>query len=224
MKREEILALGHRIIEGQESVTRYVQHYTDFLAVPRCKKGIAAFLTELFNHDTDPNAIKQWKFDYPGLMIKLTSGKSELNSDETRWALRDANVETESFKELTEQRKEFMNHVIDYALNIRVELEKSDLADARERQVYLRRAIARLITLCFSRPLTTITVDQWSEVQPYEYCDYLSLTMDELTARLRPNAEDRWVSVTYENNGLDRKENVLSIMSFLDYLDTFLLY
>jgi hypothetical protein len=181
-------------------------------------------LEELFNHNSDPEAIKQWAFDYPALMIKLTSDKSKRNSDETRWALRDANVETESFKELTEQRKEFMNHVIDYALNIRVELEKSELTDARERQVYLRRAIARLITLCCSRPLTAITADQWPEVQPYEYCDYLSLTMDELTVRLRPNAEDRWVSVTYENNGLDRKENVLSIMSFLDYLDTFLLY
>lgn len=224
MKREEIIALAEKMMQGQKALEKYVEHYTTFLKEPRCKKGIIEFLAELFNMDRDnPETIREYQFDYPALMIQLSTGKSDQNSYNTICALRSANVETRGFKEITEQRKEFMNGIIDYLIHTREELDKSELSDARGRQVYLRRAVARLITVCCSRPLVALTAEQWSDVPPWEYCDYLSCTMDELVARLRPS-EDSWLSVCYEQNGLDTRQNVESIINFMDYLDTFLKY
>lgn len=223
LKREEIIELGEKMLQGQAALTKYVTHYTEFFNVPRCKKGIIEFLNELFDQPTGEGEIRRWQFDYNDLMIQLTTGKSHENSWKTCRALKNSNIEADGFKEIVRQRNDFMNAIADYLVHTREELEKSELIDARERQVYLRRAVARLLTVCVSRPLVTINASQWSEVTPWEYCDYLSLTMDELVSRLRPS-KDTWLSVDYQDNGLDCRENVQSILNFLDYLDTFLKY
>lgn len=228
IKREEIVAHAEKMMAAQAALNKYVEHYTLFLKEPRCKKGIQEFLKELFNlaedNSENKHLLERWNIDYSGLMVRLGTGKCNENSWITRDVLQKAGIETRGFEDLTELRVTFSNLVADYVLHVYEELGKSELTDARERQVYLRRAIARLVVVTFSKPLVPITAAQWPEVEPYEYCDYLSATMEEMVKGIRLNQDYDYKHVAWGPMNFEHREAVKSILNFLDYLDTFLTY
>lgn len=228
IKREEIVAHAEKMLGAQATLDKYVEHYSTFLNEPRCKKGIKEFLKELFNLADDNvdnhHMLERWSLNYNALMVQLATGKCLENAWRTRSALQEAGIETRGFEELSTLRIDFSNLVADYILHIYEELGKSELSDARERQVYLRRAIARLVVVTYNNPIVPITAEQWPEVEPYKYCDYLSATMEEMVKGIRLTENNDFKHVAWGPNNFEHREAVKSILNFIDYLDTFLAY
>ena len=222
--KEEIVALIEELRIKQATAKKFIDHYTVFLKEPRCKKGIVEFLDELFSGSRDTSNNVSWSFDYNETMLRLTVGKSDANSRIVRSALDKSGIKTSGFEEIKNLRMEITGKLADYMLQIQEKLDASPLQDARERQLYLRRAVARLVNARCSHLLVALTVDQWAEVEPFEYIDYLTTDIKELTDRLRHDENYRWWSVNYDEQSLDSSTHLSSVITFLDYLDTFLVY
>ncbi|QDH47128.1 hypothetical protein PQC07_gp193 [Aeromonas phage D3] len=220
--KEEIRKTAEEIIAGQQQLNRYNEYYETFLSEARCKKGIMDFLSTLFDKETTDEFVQ-----YPygrareEMVLKLTTGKSAANSMLCRRLIMDVGVESRGFQALEEARKTLLNQVADYIVQTFEKLNKSELTDVHERHVYLRRAIAKLVRLFYTAPLAAITMDQWSEVEPSEHTKYLTTTIEEMVDRIRPTRTDGWCSVWFAENGLDNTNVIRSIISYLDYLDTF---
>lgn len=222
--KEEIIALVEELRIKQDAADKFVEHYTSFLKDPRCKKGIIEFLNELFGASQTTDYPINWYLPYDELMLKLNVGKSDRNSYETRFALEKSSVKTRGFAELQELREKITNMIADYIIQIQAKLDESTLVDANERQLYLRRAVARFAEARAGLYLVSLTVDQWAEVRPADWVDYLNTDIQTLVQRLRHEEDFRWAGIKFDSRSMDNPLILQSIITYLDYLDTFLVY
>lgn len=118
-----------------------------------------------------------------------------------------------------------MKLVSEYIMDTSRRLDETTLLDKVERQVYLRRAVARLLTVFHSDLPVAIKTEQWCEVEPYEWIDYLTTDLSSLVGKV-DNDEMimKWSCHMYDYNHLDNDENLISLKSFVEYLDTFTEY
>lgn len=224
MVKQEILKLIAEIRIAQQGQDTFREYYTDFCSVPRCKKGIVEFLKEL-NQREDEN--KVWVFHdiEQNLKLGLVSGKTFRNSDLLRYQLDTCTYNNYKNLVLKKKRKELLMKVGEYLMFINEQLETSPLLDAKERQVYLRRAVARLTTVLGTHLITSVQVDQWHEVEPNEHTNYLVEDLGALTSRFNYEGEQtEYGSIYYDWYGLNKPLTIDSIVTFLDYVDGFLVY
>lgn len=225
MVKQEVLKVIADLRIAQNNQDKFVEHYKDFCSVPRCKKGIVEFLKELRG---DELSDAPWIFHdvEQVLKLKMVSQKSNINSDLLWDLLNRSTYNDYKAKELRKQRESLLRAVGEYLMFIHSELDKSTLVDNKERQVYLRRAIARLATVLASQLIVPIALDQWHEVEPNEYIDYLLNDLNTLVGHFTygENPDTKYGSIWYDWYGLNKPNTIDSIESFLDYVDGFLVY
>lgn len=116
-----------------------------------------------------------------------------------------------------------MTKIAEYVKETSVKLSETTLSDKIERQVYLRRSVARLMNIFYSSQKTMVTEDQWSEVEPCEWIDYLNTDLEALTADMCSEERMmRWSTVTSDDFRLHEDYIIRSLRTYLNYLDSFL--
>lgn len=227
MVKEDVIKQIEELRILTANYNKFKEYVDGFTSEPRCKKGVLEFINSLFSYKDEsgnsyPAVYGKVKSE---LGLKLTVNKSQLNITLFKNALNQLGLESSAGQKLVDARIEIVKLVCEYVKYIQSELDKSQLTDARERQVYLRRALARLKTLFGSYPPCVISKDAWSDVRPCEWVDYLNSSMDELISKHFDNQQkdSPWV-LLFDTNGLDEKHTVDSVETFLDYLDTFVKY
>lgn len=162
MQKEEIYAVLERLFIDQTKYNRFFEYLKTFTHEPRCKKGCLAFIEEVFNLPQIEGRDE--------LALRLVFGKAMFNAYETRYFIENHPITIGYGEALKLARLQLLEMIADYIKDISRQLHESTLLDKSERQVYLRRAVARLLTI-FHRDLpVTIKMEQWSEV---EYIFYL---------------------------------------------------
>lgn len=214
MQKQEIIALIERLCGDQEKYNKFVEYSNDFTARPRCKKGIITFVEDIFNAP-ELEGKKE-------LAIRLLSGKSMTNSIKADQFIMNHPITIGYNTALVDARIVITRAIAGYIVEVAERLQNSNLEDKVERLVYLRRAIARFLTLSRSRPIAAVKQDQWHEVQPFDYINYLTATFEEMLALVNDEEGMKRYSDTYYSPMNMDQENVLrSMISYLDYLDTF---
>jgi hypothetical protein len=228
MVKQEVLKVIAELREAQGKQDEFVEYYKDFCSVPRCKRGVVDFLLSLKQGERSDNPNVPWIFSdiEQELKVKLLSGKCSHNSWLLNRQLDDCTYMNWAAKDLRAKRQELFKKLGEYILHIHEQLGKSSFSDARERQVYLRRAIARLANITSSYPVTAVTAEQWSEVAPLEYIDYLNDGIEVLVEGFSYGEapHEKYGSIWYDYYGLNKPLVVDSIVTYLDYLDSFLVY
>lgn len=211
MQKEEIFAVLDRLIIDQDKYNKFSEYVNTFTNEPRCKKGCLAFIEEVFNLPQIAGRNQ--------LAIQLVSSKTMKNADDTRFFINNHQITTGYEKALQEARNSLLKLMGDYALDTSRRLDETTLMDKSERQVFLRRAIARLMTVFDSRQQVAIKTEQWSEIEPYTWIDYLSTDLESLIASFC-SGDMATVNFIYSCS-LDSDRNLESMRSFVEYLDTF---
>lgn len=215
MQKEEIFALLDQLLIDQTKYNKFMDYVQTFTKEPRCKKGCLAFIEEIFNL---PNVNGK-----DVLAITLASTKTSRNAMETRYFIEQHEITIGYSEALKKARLLVMTKIAEYIKETSVRLSETSLSDKVERQVYLRRAVARLMAIFHSSQKTMVTEDQWAEVEPVEYIDYLNNDLDVLTGEIC--SEDRlikWADVYYDEFRLNEDYIIRSLRSYVNYLDSFL--
>ena len=227
MVKEEVVKVINELRILTANYKKFREYVDTFACEPRCKKGVLDFVDTLLSYDNGDGK------NYPAVFgkvrkelgLKLTVGKSDRNVQLFKEALRDLYLDSSAVNKLVETRIELVTKVCEYVKYIQSELDKSELTDARERQVYLRRALARLKAVFSTYLVSPITKDNWSEVKPDAYVQYLTDSLDEIINKYftYDSKVTPW-TVDWDHNELNNDFTVDSIEAFLDYLDTFIKY
>lgn len=227
MVKQEVLKVIAELREGQRRQDDFVEYYKDFCSVPRCKRGVVEFLKSLKKDDTETMDVP-WIFNdvEQELKVQLLSGKCQHNSWLLRRQLDKSTYLDWASKNLRAKRRELFKVLGDYILHIHEQLSVSNLADARERQVYLRRAVARLASVTSGELVVAVTAEQWPEVPALDYIDYLNDGIEVLVEGFSYGEvpHEKYGSVWFDYYGLNKPLVIDSIVTYLDYLDTFLVY
>jgi hypothetical protein len=215
MQKEDIFALLDQLYIDQSKFNKFMDYLSTFTKEPRCKKGCLEFIVEIYNL---PNIVGKDE-----LAIQLLSEKNSTNAFKTRRFIEEHQITTGYNEALKNARYLIMGKIGEYIIQINSELEKSDLQDKYERQVYLRRAVARLKTIFYSNQKTTVLEEQWPEVAPWEYTDYLTNDLQTLVGEIACEEDMlKWSSVYGDFYHLDCDHTIASLRTYLNYLDTFL--
>lgn len=222
MVKAEVKKILEELRIHQREQDKFVALYSDFTSVPRCKKGVLAFIKELSDQSKNPS-IDIFGKERNELSIVLTSGKSYSNSELARKALDKSLFLTTHSKELRKERKELLKALCEYIRWVHKELDQSTLTDRKERQVYLRRAFARLTHVLSWNLVVPLTVEQWSTVEPAQGVEYLTEDLETLLSSIEIERDDPiWPWFGWYN--LNTPNTLESIETYLDYLDSFLVY
>lgn len=214
MQKEEIFALIDRLYLDQTQYNKFFEYLDGFTQEPRCKKGCLAFIEEIFNLPQIEGRDQ--------LAIQLVFSKTLSNALDTRRFVEEHPITVGYGEALKQGRLVILQHVADYILDTARRLDETTLLDKVERQVYLRRAVARLLTVFQARLTVSLKTEQWPEVVPYDWIDYLTTDLDSLVGKIdNDQAIIKWSSGLYDINNLSNDENLASLKSFLEYLDTF---
>lgn len=222
MVKAEVIKLieGLRILQRQQN--KYNELIREFTREPRCKKGVLALLDEI--DLSDPDTPKVFYNERKELAMKLTAGKSESNSRLLCAVLAQSSFDNGLHQRLRQQRTDVLLGLVEYVRFISTELEKSVLSDARERQTYLRRAVARLKSLIWTGIAVVVTKEQWATVEPASI-PYLTEDLETLLKMIINVDEDiSYGSIWWTSNGMDNFVLLSSMENYLDYLDSFLVY
>ena len=228
MVKEEVVKVINELRILTANYKKFREYVDTFVSEPRCKKGVLDFVDTLFSYDNGDGKT------YPAIFgkvrtelgLKLTVGKSDLNVRLFDSALHDLYLDSSAVNKLIETRIELVTKICEYVRHIQSELDKSELTDARERQVYLRRALGRLKTVFGACLITPVTKDNWPEITPDKYVLYLTDSLEEIISKNFTFDKDRitpW-SVDWGQHNLGEDFTIDSVESFLDYLDTFIKY
>jgi len=217
MQKEEVLALISRLYLDQSKYNRFLEYLDGFLSEPRCKKGCVAFIKEVFNSENVAGL--------DVLSLKLTSAKSEMNAHYAVDFVRDHDITIGYNKALTDARVVVLQGVRDYVLDTARRLSETTLLDKVERQLYLRRAVGRLLTVFGYTQHVIIKREQWPEVTVDSWIDYLNSDLESLAEKIvDADAVKRWSMVGSDVNNLNQENTLGALKSYLDYLDTFVEY
>lgn len=227
MVKEEVVKVINELRILTANYKKFREYVDTFACEPRCKKGVLEFVDTLLSYDNGDGK------EYPAVFgkvrkelgLKLTVSKSDRNVQLFKDALRDLYLDASAVNKLIDTRIELVTKVCEYVKHIQSELDKSELTDARERQVYLRRALARLKGVFGTYLVSPITKDNWSEVRPADYIPYLTDSLDEIINKYftYDSKVTPW-TVDWDHNELNNDFTIDSIETFLDYLDTFIKY
>ena len=227
MVKEEVVKVINELRILTANYKKFREYVDTFACEPRCKKGVLDFVDTLLSYDNGDGK------NYPAVFgkvrkelgLKLTVGKSDRNVQLFKDALRDLYLDASAVNKLVDTRIELVTKICEYVKHIQSELDKSELTDARERQVYLRRALARLKAVFNTYLVSPITKDNWAEVKPSDYVPYLTDSLDEIINKYftYDSKVTPW-TVDWDHNELNNDFTVDSIETFLDYLDTFIKY
>ena len=227
MVKEEVVKVINELRILTANYKKFREYVDTFACEPRCKKGVLDFVDTLLSYDNGDGK------NYPAVFgkvrkelgLKLTVGKSDRNVQLFKDALRDLYLDASAVNKLVDTRIELVTKICEYVKHIQSELDKSELTDARERQVYLRRALARLKAVFNTYLVAPITKDNWAEVRPADYIPYLTDSLDEIINKYftYDSKVTPW-TVDWDHNELNNDFTVDSIETFLDYLDTFIKY
>lgn len=223
MVKQELIKTLEKIRIAQTVQNKFLEYYTDFTSEPRCKKGCLEFLDSLQDYDSNakPYLFQRERRD---IAIGFTATKSEHNSSRIRRMMSQCSLRSDNAVFLVQTRARLLVQVGEYITWIHEELEKSPLRDAKERQVYLRRAIGRLASVLQTELVVPITKDQWCKVEVRTHFDYLNRSLPELVNTFSYPEGDMYGGVWYDWWNLDRPNTLDSVASYLDYLDSFLVY
>lgn len=214
MQKEEIFAVLDRLYIDQSKYNKFFEYLWTFTQEARCKKGCLAYVEEVFNLPQVEGRDQ--------LAIRLVSSKTYSNARDTRYFVEDHPITVGYGEALKQGRLSALRLIAQYVLDTSRRLSETTLIDKLDRQVYLRRAVARLVTVFNSKLPVAIKVEQWPDVEPFEWLDYLNDDLESLVGRIsNDDMIMKWSSHTYDYNNLDNDENLLSLKSFVDYLDTF---
>lgn len=214
MQKEEIFAVLDRLYIDQTKYNKFFEYLKTFTNEPRCKKGCLEFLEEIFNLPQIEGRDQ--------LAIRLVSSKTMTNAFNTRNFVEAHQITVGYGEALKQARLSVLKLISDYILDVSRRLDETTLLDKVERQVYLRRAVARLMTVFHAKLLVAIKTEQWCEVEPYEWIDYLTTDLPMLVGKISDDEIIlKWSSRLYDYNHLDNDENLASLKSFVEYLDTF---
>lgn len=217
MIKEELLALLDQLQIDQAKFEKFREYVITFIRQPRCKKGCIEFLHEVFNTDNIEGSKE--------LAIGLLTPKSYQNSNALETFINHHPITMGYNQSLIDARIVIMAKVAEYIIDISKKLEESDLPDALERQVYLRRAVSRLATVTSDNTKVVITVEQWADLEVHTWIDYLTTTLEELTGRINEKERiQKWSDVYGGYYHLDNLKVIQSVRTYLDYLDSFLEY
>lgn len=217
MIKEEILALIDQLQIDQAKFNKFREYLITFVRQPRCKKGCVEFLYEIFNTENIEGSKE--------LAISLLTPKSYQNCNALEAFVNHHPITQGYNQSLINARIDIMAKVAEYIVDLSKKLEESDLPDALERQVYLRRAVSRLATVTSNNTQVVITVDQWADLDVHMWIDYLTTTLEELTGRIcELERIQKWSDVYGGYYHLDNLKVLQSLRTYLDYLDTFLEY
>lgn len=215
MQKEEIFAIIDQLIIDQESFNTFKEYTTTFIKDKRCRKGAIAFIEEVFKL---PQVAGKEE-----LALELVSEKCYQNSIKTEQFIFNHPITLGYSEALKQARLEVMSKIAEYIIDISQRLTDSELLDKNERQVYLRRAVARLVRVLWRGTQVIITADQWPEVTPDDRTEYLTETLEELTLRISdPIKLKEWSDVYGSHYRLDDEKQLRSVRNFLNYLETFL--
>ena len=227
MVKEEVVKVINELRILTANYKKFREYVDTFACEPRCKKGVLDFVDTLLSYDNGDGK------EYPAVFgkvrkelgLKLTVSKSDRNVQMFKDSLRDLYLDASAVNKLIDTRIELVTKVCEYVKHIQSELDKSELTDARERQVYLRRALARLKGVFGTYLVSPTTKDNWSEVRPADYIPYLTDSLDEIINKYftYDSKVTPW-TVDWDHNELNNDFTIDSIETFLDYLDTFIKY
>lgn len=214
MQKEEIFAVLDRLYIDQTKYNKFLEYLVTFTKEPRCKKGCLAFIEEVFNLPQIEGRDQ--------LAIRLVASKTMSNAHETRFFIENHPITIGYGQALQQGRLSALRLVADYILDISRRINETTLLDKSERQVFLRRAVARLLTVFYNKMLVAIKTEQWSEVEPYDWFDYLNTDLKTLVGKIdNDDVILQWSSHLYDINNLNNDENLTSLKSYVEYLDTF---
>lgn len=217
MQKEEILALIDRLYLDQSKHNRFLEYLESFLNEPRCKKGCLGFINELFNLP-----------DLAGrneLAMRLTVAKSDMNASATVEFVRYHPISLGYSQALGNARITVLKAIQGYILDTARRLSETTLLDKGERQVYLRRAVGRLLTVLNRSQQVIIRTEQWSEIEVDSWIDYLNDDLETLVGKV---CDEKFMksffAVGCSPNTIDHENTLGSLKSYLNYLDTFVEY
>lgn len=216
MQKEEIFAVLDRLYLDQTKYNKFFEYLSTFTREPRCKKGCLAFIEEVFNLPQVEGRDQ--------LAIRLLASKTMSNAYSTRYFVEQHPITVGYGSALKQGRLALLNLVTEYILDTSRRLSETTLLDKIERQVYLRRAVARFITVFhYSGDLRVeIKTEQWSEVEPSDWIDYLNNDLPTLVGNINDDKKIlEWSDHMYDYSHLDNDHNLGSVRSFIEYLDTF---
>uniref|UniRef100_A0AAU8L0Q9 Uncharacterized protein n=1 Tax=Pantoea phage Survivor TaxID=3232176 RepID=A0AAU8L0Q9_9CAUD len=217
MLKEEIFSLIENLAIDQDKYNKFKEYVMEFTRGERCKKGVLEFVHDLYNSKTVEGLGE--------LAIGLYTEKSWRNSDNLRYFIMTHPITEGYLTALTDQRYVLMTSIAKYITDTHDRIQESELEDKAERQVYLRRAVARLISVLETRPKIDLDTIDWSEVEPCEWTDYLCTTLDELCAPICDKRRIKeWADAWGDTQGLDQVQQLRSLRTYLNYLDTFYQY
>lgn len=216
MQKETIYALIDQLTIDQERYNKFREYVTTFVKDKRCRKGVISFVEEVFNL---PQIAGK-----DVLALTLITEKSYQNSMKAEDFIMNHPITIGYSEALKQARFELMGKIAEYIIDISRQLTESTLDDKDERQVYLRRAVARLVRIGWRRTQVVIQADQWHEIEP-ESIPYLTETLDELTSRISDKTKILvWADQYGDMFGLDEEKVLKSVRNYLDYLESYLEY
>lgn len=217
MLKEEIISKIELLAEDQEKYEKFKDYILEFSNTPRCKKGVLEFVRDLYNSQNVEGLSE--------MAIELFTDKSMRNSERMRYWIFEHPISLGYNQALKDQREVVMCAIAKYIMDTSERIQNSDLDDKAERQVYLRRAVARLRTVMGTKTHIEFDTLDWAEVEPADYYDYLCSSLSEL---IDPICDKRviqeWADSWGDCQSLSQVNMLRSLRSYLNYLDTFYQY
>lgn len=217
MLKDELISKIDTLAVDQEKYNKFKEYVLEFSEHPRCKKGVLEFVRDLYNSQNVEGLGE--------LAIGLFTDKSTRNSEAMRYWIFEHPITMGYLQALKDQREVVMCGIAKYIMDTSERIQNSELDDKAERQVYLRRAVARLRGVLGSKIHTDIDTVDWSEVEAVEYIDYLCSSLSELVNPIcDKKVIQEWADTWGDCQSLHQLNMLRSLRSYLNYLDTFYQY
>lgn len=214
MQKEEIFALIDQLTIDTLNYNKFKDYTLTFVHDKRCRAGVLAFIEEVFNLPQISGRDE--------LALELITEKSLQNSIKAEYFIFNHPITIGYSEALKTARLELMQKVAEYIIDMSRRLDETDFVDKNGRQVYLRRAVARLARLFNYSNETVILTDQWCDVEPVDI-PYLTDTLDELVLYISdPKRIQKWSDQYGDSYGLNFETTLKSLRNYLEYLDSFL--
>lgn len=215
MLKEDIIGQVEVLAADQEKYNKFKDYIIEFTLQPRCKKGVLEFLHDLYN-SKNVAGLKE-------MAIELFTDKTIKNSQAMTTFIMNHQITKGNLQALKDQRELIMCGIAKYIMEVYERIQECKAEDKIERHLGLRVAVARLRGLLGGTHinLQLDSVD-WSQITPAEWLKVEESTLEEL---VNPICDKKiiqeWADAWGDAQGLDQVKMLLSLRSYLNYLDTF---
>lgn len=214
MLKEDIITQLETLAADQEKFDRFKDYISEFSSQPRCKKGVLEFVRDLFN-SKNVEGLNE-------MAIELLTDKCTRNTELMNTFIYDHQVTKGYNQALIDQREVVMCGIAKYIMETAERINASELDCKAERQVYLRRAVARFRGVAGYKVIVKFDTLDWAEVEAPEWINYLCESLEELVTPICDKKVIReWADIWGDAQSLSQVNMILSLRSYLNYLDTF---